>query len=366
MIKYSNAELVLIWLDSFVGLEYKHKLALFDNLKNCTGIKDFLQKSKDYISSTIGEKEYSTILASANQEYLTFLLENLDKKGIIAVTQFSKNYPKRLMETEIPPLILYAKGNLELLDSECFAIVGSRKSLPSSIAIAKDYAKTLCSHFTIVTGIAEGVDSAVIEQTLFSDGRVISVNAGGFDNVYPKRNQALFDKVVEKGLVLSEYPPETFAQPFMFPVRNRIIAGLSKGVLIANGEIKSGTRYTAEYGFEYGKDVFAIPYGVGVASGAGCNDLIKRGANLTDSPKDILDFYSVKETPEREELSPEEKQVLSALLDGEKHVEKLCLQLKKQTFEILPVLSVLEIKGYVVKSGNVYGLCRKITEEQCN
>ena len=146
-------------------------------------------------------------------------------------------------------------------------------------------------------------------------------------------------------------------------MRNRIIAGLSKGVLIVSGAMKSGTLYTAEYAEEYGRDLFAIPYSAGISSGAGCNDLIKRGAYLTDSPEDILSFYGENNEKRKETYTDAEREILRALSDGELHIEKLSSALKKNAFEITPILSILEIKGVVVKSGNVYGLTRKYSEE---
>lgn len=363
--KYTASELCLIWLDSFLGLEYKHKQQLYSMINGKLEIKAILTEGKDYITSNVGENEYNTLLNSANQVYLDYILDGLDKRGIKAVTIESKDYPERLKQTAIPPLVLYTKGDVTLLNEECFAMVGSRKSLPLSISIAKDYAKSLSdAGFVLVTGIAQGVDSTVLETGIKNGKKVISVIAGGFDNLYPKSNQLLLDKVVENGLVISEYPPEVQSKPYFFPIRNRIIAGLSKGVLIVSGGMKSGTIYTAEYAEEYGRDLFSVPYSVGIPSGAGCNDLIKRGAMLTDSPTDVLKFYGKEEIKFAITLSESEKQIVALLKDEEQHVEKICSTLGKKIFEVTPLLSVLEIKGVVIKNGvNVYGLSRSDLEE---
>lgn len=364
MRKYTKEELCLIWLDSFDGLEYKHKQVIFDFIKGEEKITDGLNFAKDYIQNSVGENQFNTMVSSANQNYLNYVLEELDRKGIIAITFISKEYPEILSQIEIKPLILYAKGNIELLNSEIFGIVGSRKSLPLSISLAEEYTKVLSNNFTLVTGIAEGVDSAVIKSALEQNANVISVTAGGFDNIYPSQNKDLFDKVCEKGLALSEYPPKVSPKPYYFPIRNRIIAGLSKGVLVVSGAKKSGTLYTAEYAGEFGKDLFAIPYSVGIKSGEGCNDLIKNGATLTDTPQDILDFYGIDSTQTKIELTDEEKVVLKALSEnGQMHIEKLATVLNKRTFEITSTLSILEIRGLIVKGGNIYGLSRNYSEE---
>ena len=363
MKKYTKEELSLIWLDSFMGLEYKHKVQIYKSLVSSDKISEGLNNAKDYIISSAGENQYKTMLSSANQSYLDFVLDELDRKEIEAVTICSGSYPKSLSDIELKPLVLYAKGNLELLQSQCFAIVGSRKSLPLSISIAKDYATSLSKHFTLVTGIAEGVDSEVILAALSTTKNVISVVSGGFDNIYPSTNKDLFEKVCSCGLAISEQPPKIAPKPYFFPIRNRIIAGLAQGVLIVSGGIKSGTLYTAQYAGEYGKDLFAIPYNVGVKSGEGCNDLIKRGAILTDNTNDILEFYGLEDKENAVSLSDTEKEILKALSDGQMHIEKLSAVLNKRTFEIMPTLSILEIKGIVAKGGNVYELVRNYSEE---
>lgn len=366
MKKYLNSELCLIWLDSFLGLEYKHKQTLYQLINEKVDIKDLLIKGKDYIVSEIGEREYSTLLGSANAEYLNFVLSTLEKRGITAITVESKEYPESLKNVSQPPLVIYCKGNIDLLNGNNFSIVGSRKSLPLSINLAKAYAQTLSENgFTIVTGIAEGVDSAVLETVIKNGKSAISVIAGGFDNIYPSSNISLVEKLIKNGLVISESPPEVKPKPFFFPIRNRIIAGLSKGTLIVSGAIKSGTLYTAEYAEEYGRDLFAVPYSAGIDIGAGCNDLIKRGAILTDKPEDILEYYGIEiEERHKVELTPEQKQIISVLKDGQVHIEKICSALNKRVFEITPVLAMLEISGIIVKNGsNFYGLARVDLEE---
>lgn len=362
--KYTSSELCYIWLDSFLGLEYKHKRELYNYIDGKSDIKNIIESAREYIVSAVGESVYNTVHSSATGEYLSYVLKGLDDRGVKAVTYVSKDYPKSLLDLPTPPFVLYAKGDTALFNEKAFGIVGSRKSLPLSIKLAENYSKDLLeAGYVLVTGIAEGVDGAVLKTAVDNGGKVISVIAGGFDNVYPKTHQDLLDKVVKNGLAISEYPPQTIPKPFHFPVRNRIIAGLSKGVLIVSGAMKSGTLYTAEYAEEYGKDLFAIPYSAGVSSGAGCNDLIKRGAHLTDTPEDILSFYGESKTESIETYTDEEREILRALSDGELHIEKLSGALKKDAFKLTPILSILEIKGMVVKSGNVYGLTRNDLED---
>lgn len=362
--KYTKEELKIIWLDSFIGLEYKHKREIYSLVAGDADVKARLEANKDNVIALIGENAFNTVKASMNETYMRFLTDGLERKGVSVVTCVSDDYPDSLKTIALPPFALYCKGDLKLLSSDNFAMVGSRKSLPVSVSLAKRFSETFCRHgLTMVTGIAEGVDSAVIDGALTAGGRVISVIAGGFDHVYPAANSGLLDKVAEKGLAVAEFPPEMKPDRFMFPIRNRIIAGLSKGVLIVSGRKKSGTLYTAEYAEEFGRDLFAVPYGVGVETGEGCNDLIKRGAMLCDSERDVLDYYGIKKKETKIPLNADEKAVIAVLKDGERHIEKISEAVGRETYEIQTVLAVLEIKGIVCKCGfNVYGLLGMDTE----
>ena len=362
--KYNQRELCLIWLDSFIGLEYKHKIELYKKLNEEVRIKDFIQSNKAYITEFVGENNYNTLINSANSEYLNFVIGELNRNNITAITLFSEDYPIQLKETEIPPLVLYAKGNIDLLKTKSFSIVGSRKSLPLSLKIAENYAKTLSdAGFTLVTGIAEGVDKVVLVEGL-KNKRVISVVAGGFNCLYPKSNIDIFNKVCEDGLAISEHPLGVSPMPYFFPVRNRIIAGLSVGSLIVNGAKKSGTQYTAEYAETYGRDLFCVPYSIGISSGEGTNDLIKRGAMLTDTPSDILEFYNMKSQKPKIQLSNQEKEIVSILREEGAHIEVLARKLNRKPMELLANLSHLEILGVIVKDGvNTYSLISGYMEE---
>ncbi|MBQ9756157.1 MAG: DNA-processing protein DprA [Clostridia bacterium] len=366
MAKYNGSELCLIWLDSFEGLEYKHKKELYKLINGKDGIRELLVKGKDYIVSSIGENEYNTLLNSANQNYLTYITDGLERRNITVVTIESSDYPETLKQTPFAPLVLYAKGDVSLMNTDCFAMVGSRRSLPIAIKTAERFATAVSkSGFTLVTGIAQGVDETVLRSVTDNGGKVISVLGGGFDAIYPKSNTELVDKIAETGLVITEYPPEVVSRAHHFPIRNRIIAGLSKGVLVVSGAIKSGTQYTANYAMEYGKDLFAIPYGVGVESGSGCNDLIKRGAILADTPSDILNFYNLEQVEvQKPLLTEEQRRIINGLKDGEKHIQQLSGILNKPVFQLTPLLSELEIMGVVNRNGaNVFGLTDSAMEE---
>lgn len=358
--KYNERELLIIWLDSFKDIEYKHKRTLYDLLEDKSDLKRNIESNAREISGAIGEAGYNALVSSANSDYLKETVARLESAGERAVTFKSDAYPDSLKEIPEPPLTLYCRGNIELLSENLFGVVGSRKSIPLSLNIAKEFAGELVNNgFTLVTGTAEGVDAEVI-KTAINSGKIISVVAGGLDNIYPAGNTALIGKAAKNGLVISEQREDVKPMPYMFPVRNRIIAGLSTGVLVVSGRLKSGTMHTAEYCVDYGRDLFAVPYSIGIESGAGTNALIKRGAILADSPNDILSFYGIEEEREAEiPFSDTERAIVSALKDGEMHIEKIAERTGIKIYELSSAITALEIKGVIGKNGiNTYGLIR--------
>lgn len=349
---YDKTELSAIFIDTFDFLDYKIKVDIVKRVNGGERISSILESLSDKISV----ENIAIIKNAENKEYLNNAVSTLNENGVTAITYYSNSYPESLKAVYNPPLVLYAKGNLELLKSEkIFAIVGSRKCLPQDKAIAEDYAKTLSNNgITIVTGIAEGIDSSAIKGAINSKN-IISVTAGGFDKLYPSTNQDLFNEVAKCGLILSEQRLGVQSTPYMYPVRNRIIAGLAVGVLVVSASVKSGTMHTVSHALDGGKEVFAIPHAIGVQSGEGTNKMIKAGAFLTDEPQDILSFYGIEQKREEKklELTEQESQIYSVIKDkGSVYIDELCAILNKRVFELMATLSMMEIKGVIIKSAD--------------
>ena len=318
------------------------------------------EERKNYAVKTLSVGVYNNIENSFHSDiYRTQCLENLQKKGIKCVTYISPDYPEGLKNIDEPPVVLYCKGNTELLKSNCFSVVGSRRTSAQALALCKKISGELTSAFTIVTGMAEGADSAVVEGAI-SSGKVISVLANGFDFFYPANNRALIEKVASHGLLISEYLPHIRPAKYNFPVRNRIIAGLSKGTLVVSAGVKSGALITADLAVEYGREVFAFPYSAGVASGAGCNALIKNGAYLTENILDIFQVFGLdlKTSEQSLTLSRDETELLNEIkITGEGFLPQIAQKLNKFTYQLIPVAVSLEIKGLITRlGGNRYGI----------
>lgn len=199
-------------------------------------------------------------------------------------------YPRLLLETADPPLLLYAAGRIELLQATSIAIVGSRHSTPQGSENARAFASHLSrGGLTVVSGLATGIDGAAHEGALEGPGSTVAVVGTGLDQVYPKRHLALARRISQQGLLLSEYSLGTPPLAANFPRRNRIISGLARGTLVVEAALQSGSLITARLAVEQGREVFAIPGSIHSPQARGCHALIKQGAKLVESAQDILE-----------------------------------------------------------------------------
>lgn len=206
------------------------------------------------------------------------------------LTLADTDYPRRLLEIPDPPPLLYAKGNLRLLERPAFAIVGSRNATPQGCRDAATFARALSeAGLCIVSGLALGIDAAAHEGGLAGRGGSIAIVGTGLDRVYPAANRALAHRLAAEGLILSEFPLGTPARADHFPRRNRLISGLVRGVLVVEAALRSGSLITARLAAEQGREVFALPGSIHSPLSKGCHRLIKEGAKLVESAADILE-----------------------------------------------------------------------------
>ena len=348
---YTKDEINLIAVDSFDDLTYREK-RLFLAARKKGGES---AKYEDELIKSCGAGVYNKLREKfCDESYLSKIVSTLDKIGVRCITIKSEGYPEGLNHVKNPPLVLYARGNTELLKRRIFCVVGSRKSTTQAIEECKNISGRLAEYFVVATGIADGADSAAALGALDS-GNVICVLPCGH-----KYSSTLSRRVEAKGLSLSEFPPDTRIQSYTFTLRNRILAGLSDGVLVVSAAIHGGALSTAAYAADYGKDVFAFPYSIGVSTGEGCNNLIKSGAYLCDSAEDILSVMGVDcvSATQEVELDDDERAVISVLKDeGEMHAEKLAAATGKKLYELAAICSSLEIKGIIVRvAGNRYAV----------
>lgn len=224
-------------------------------------------------------------------------------------------YPAALLETADPPLMLYAQGRCELLGTRGIAIVGSRNPTPQGLDNARSFAATLSAGgLTVVSGLALGIDGAAHEGALTGPGGTIAVVGTGLDRVYPKRHHGLAHRIARSGLMLSEYSLGMEPLNQNFPSRNRIIAGLTRGTLVVEAAMQSGSLITARMATEAGREVFAIPGSIHSPQARGCHWLIKQGAKLVDGAQDILE--ELGPAPAHTEAAPLPDAAQDPLLDA--------------------------------------------------
>ncbi len=271
-----------------------------------------------------------------------------EKIGLIAI--LDKEYPKLLTHIFNPPFLLYVKGSVETLKSKCFGVVGTRA--------LSEYGKRATPHlsldlaragFTIVSGLATGIDTLAHKAALEAGAKTIAVLGTGIDEgaLYPQLNLPLARKIVEKGgAVISEYAPGTHGTKFSFPQRNRIISGLSKGVLVVEADHISGAMITAKCALEQNRDVFALPGSIFAKTSEGANDLIKRGAKLVACADDILEEYGLESKKAKKIIraeSPEEEKILTILTDTPMTADDIIRKTGMSAPQVNATLMIMEL-----------------------
>ncbi|NWF52454.1 MAG: DNA-protecting protein DprA [Nitrospirae bacterium] len=282
-------------------------------------------------------------------------LKVLEERDIKVVDIDSPSYPEMLKQIEDAPVVLYVKGEIKKEDRYAIAIIGSRKPTPYGISVAENISEELASMgFTIVSGMARGIDAISHKGALRAGGRTIAVLGSGIDIPYPAENKCMMDKIVTSGYIVSEFPPGTPPDKENFPRRNRIISGLSFGVLVIEATSDSGSLITAGYALEQGREVFAIPGNITSPASAGTNELLKKGAILTRYAEDIiselapvLKGFIRSRQKDKIEITDEEKKVCNYLTGEPKHIDNISRESGLPTSKVLEILLRLELKGLI-------------------
>lgn len=310
-------------------------------------------------------------------------LEYIQQHDIALVTIESDVYPPQLQEIYHAPPLFMVQGNVSILSSEQIAVIGSRRASPSGLEHAYHFAAELASSGLVVTsGLALGIDGAAHRGALSVDADLnpaptIAVIATGLDLCYPSRHEKLREEIVQRGAMVSEFPLGTPPQKENFPRRNRIISGLSKGVLVVEAEEKSGSLITARYALEQNREVFAIPGSINNPASRGCHQLIRDGAKLVENTSDVLTelehpFGQIPMAvhPAREvknskkvalkagvpetDLTQEEKSLLAHIDENPVTVDQLAVRASMEANELLSLLTNLELKDFVFSSHGAY------------
>ena len=315
-----------------------------------------LSQSPTQLGQIVAPKVATAIIEGASEAKLAAALRWLEEDGNYLLTLADDDYPRRLLEIPDPPAILYLKGRRELLrlaDRNGIAIVGSRNATPGGLQNAEAFARALSqAGMTVISGMALGIDAAAHRGGLEGSGSTIAVVGTGLDLVYPARNKALAHALAEKGLIVSEFALGTPAMANNFPRRNRIISGLSRGVLVVEAALASGSLITARQAGEQGREVFAIPGSIHSPLSKGCHHLIKQGAKLVDDATDILAELDLVPRAEASTQTPNtsaanEEKILTAMGYDPVTVDTLISLTGEDAAMIMSRLTELELGGSI-------------------
>ena len=361
MKEYTREQIAILKLASVEGIGYQHKLAI---IALNDSLADLLDHPTRYAAelAKVGGDVLDRLADLAESFDTDRFLRYMEKTEIVAIFQGEEDYPQELMILDDAPLVLFAQGDVKLLKSERFAIVGTRAPTRYGRDVTELFARELSgAGFTIVSGLARGVDAIAHTVTLESEGKTVAVLGCGVDKVYPAENKDLYRRIAEKGLLLSEYFPGSDPIAFRFPHRNRVISALSSGVLVTEAGKKSGTLITVTDALDQGKDVFIVPGNIFSAQSKGANEMLHNPqCMIATEPDDILAYYgkNVERTaPEAHQLTTEEVLIYSALQDDDKHFEELLTITGLSMGELMATLTKLEVLGVIKKHpGNYYGI----------
>ena len=311
-------------------------------------------------SAGLDRRSLKSLLATRPTLDLDRELERIAEAGAQVFTWETPGYPRLLHEIAAPPPVIYVKGTITEQDAWAVAIVGTRRASDYGREVSRRLAGALARNgVTIVSGLARGVDGEAHRAALKAGGRTIAVLGCGIDRVYPPEYRRLAEDVVAQGALVSDYPLGTKPEGRNFPPRNRIISGLSLGVLVVEAGTRSGALITADYAAEQGRDVFAVPGSIFARGSVGANALIRDGAKVVIGPEDILEelnlTMAVEQMEVRQVLPADESEaaMLTRLSSEPTHVDDLGQQMELPIAQVTSTLALMELKGMVRQVGGM-------------
>jgi len=358
------------FLVAFNIIPHIQSKAIFALMDSLSDFRDILRLKKADLTAVpgVGEKTAEKILSFPFEERLEKELSLAEKRNVKILTRLDEDYPKQLKNIYSPPLVLYVQGILPAEDEPAIAVVGTRRATEyGRVAAARISGELAHRGVVIVSGMARGIDAIAHMAAIRSKGKTVGVMGSGLDVIYPSEHRKLYGQIAESGAVITEFAFGTKPDKSNFPIRNRIISGLSYGTLIIEASEKSGTLITGKYALEQGRELFAVPGNITSKQSIGTNYLIKTGAKLIQRADDIMNEFpdyllkklknlipaeNAEKYPVHEmtELDDNEKRVLSVLeFDKPKHIDIVCSLLNEEPGKVWQHLLSLEIKNAVVQ-----------------
>lgn len=356
---------ILVWLTSIEGVSIK----TVDILEKYFGELSYMWNNDINEISAIKEisnRIKQNIIRNRNEVYYENLLKRIDNCKARVITYLDEEFPTNLKFIKDSPKVLYVKGQLMPKDEISLAIVGARKSTVYGRWVAEKISNELAElGITLVSGMAKGIDTQVHISAVNNKCRTIAVLGCGVDIIYPSSNREIYDKIQDNGCIVSEFPLGTQPLPYNFPQRNRIISGLSLGVVVIEATEKSGSLITAHHAMEQGKDVFAVPGNINSIFSRGTNLLIKDGAKLVMTIEDIIEeipcilnrYPDLNKKIELDytEFSEDEAEIIKCISEKPVHCDTISYRTGISITNINSILTILEMKGIIKQlPGRIY------------
>ncbi len=320
----------------------------------------------------IDQRSLQNLVELRNTLDLDAELNRVHARGICLITWNDENYPRYLKEITNPPPLIYSHGELLPSDEWAIAVVGTRRLTTYGRQVTQDIVTGLVQNsITIVSGLARGIDGLAHQRAVEMGGRTIAVLGSGLDVMYPAEHRSLAQRIIDgRGAVISEYPLGTRPDGGNFPARNRIVSGMSLGVVVVEAGISSGALITANFALEQDREVFAVPGNINSPASAGTNKLIQQGAKLVQSSEDILEELNLTMVPQQmaaQKIAPdtaEEALLITYLSDQPVHIDEIINEVELPSGLVGSTLTLMELKGLVRQVGGMnYVIAREPAPE---
>lgn len=362
----AEEKILEFWLGTIDGIGIKRMGNL---LKECKGIRGVFEAKEGQLRkiSGLGEKEIRLILESRSKGEYKKEWKRLQTEGIYYYSYYGEQYPECLRHIYQPPKHLYVKGRLPSPSQVSIGIVGARDCSCYGRDMARLFGYRLAeAGVQIISGMARGIDGWAHQGALESGGQTYAVLGCGVEICYPVVHRRMYERIPEKGGIISELTPRLPASSRFFPLRNRIISGLSDGILVVEARERSGSLITADAALEQGKDVFVIPGRIGDELSVGCNRLIRQGAIPVVSPKDILEYYRIESTINIEEKQQRgewerENSILKTIRTVPTHIDGIASKTNMGETEVMKILLKLKRKQKIRETSRGYFI--RMTDE---
>ncbi len=369
MINYTESQKYWIWMASVPELGPKTFYYILKQFGGAENFFDAVRKGSKLLES-VPAQALKAARAACSAQRVSEMVAEMKSKDITALTRLDEDYPRLLSKIPCPPPVLFVKGKIGgLFDSNenlrCISIVGTRRCTRRGAEFSRMFSEEIAgAGIAVVSGMARGIDTTAHKGALAAGGRTVAVLGCGVDVIYPAENDEVYYDVMENGAVVSELPPG--AQPIAanFPVRNRIIAGLTPATLIVESEMEGGTAITASMAVSNGRELFAVPGAPYMSMSALPNALIKNGASIVLEAGDVLGFYGIKTGKEAKsdiekhiQLDFLQRQIYNLLLQGDSSVENMAICIEYPQSEINAALTLMELGGLIKRlPGGKFGV----------